>query len=205
MRRVLFSADNFFEPQETGEIEILQNIIYKTNRLEVTYENFNHIIPSYGYSIKEINRFKIHASYLEQNNIPAGSWLGNLKRKFISHSMNGKSDFENIDFSDIIKQCNEKNKDVSITKKDILTKIISKQHGDKIVFITDVRPLYSNIKKAIRLAKNANLLYLESTFQDQDKNRAIERGHLYNRVSRFIAEKSNAETFIPIHISPIYK
>jgi ribonuclease Z len=73
--------------------------------------------------------------------------------------------------------------------------------GRKIVYSGDTGPSEALVK----LAKHADLLIHESTFEDAMKERAIEDKHSTPSISAEIAQKAGVKRLILTHISARYK
>lgn len=74
--------------------------------------------------------------------------------------------------------------------------------GIKVSFVTDTRP----IKDIIKFIDNSDLLVCEGMYGDDcDLDRAIKNKHMTFRESAIIAKKSNVETMVLTHFSPIIK
>ncbi|GAA0712979.1 ribonuclease Z [Paraclostridium ghonii] len=74
--------------------------------------------------------------------------------------------------------------------------------GIKVSFVTDTRP----IKDIIKFVDNSDLLVCEGMYGDDcDLDRAIKNKHMTFRESAIIAKKSNVETMVLTHFSPIIK
>ena len=73
--------------------------------------------------------------------------------------------------------------------------------GINIVYATDTRPC----KSVINLAKNANVLIHDCTFEDSHKNKALEYGHSTASQAANIAEKASAKRLVLVHISAMYE
>jgi len=76
-----------------------------------------------------------------------------------------------------------------------------KRPGSKIVYATDTKPCES----VTNLAKNADVLIHDSTFDEDRKEKAEEYGHSTASQAANVAKKSNATKLVLIHISAIYE
>ncbi len=76
-----------------------------------------------------------------------------------------------------------------------------KRPGSKIVYATDTKPCES----VTSLAKNADVLIHDSTFDEDRKEKADEYGHSTSSQAASVAKKSNSNKLILIHISAMYE
>lgn len=73
--------------------------------------------------------------------------------------------------------------------------------GKKITVILDTRPCNS----LLPLAQEADLLILEATYLEQDKEKAEEYFHMTVKEAAFLANRANAKKLVLLHFSPRYK
>ncbi|MDP3918882.1 MAG: ribonuclease Z [Nanoarchaeota archaeon] len=96
----------------------------------------------------------------------------------------------------------QEGKDITHNGKKILaSKATVKVLGKKIVFITDTVMCNNTVK----LAKNADLLFCEATFIEEEKNKAKEFLHLTAKQAATIAKKAKAQKLVLYHFSQRYK
>lgn len=57
----------------------------------------------------------------------------------------------------------------------------------------------------IALARDADLLFIESTFLDEHRERALEKRHLTAKQAGELVRAASAKQVIPFHFSPIYR
>lgn len=96
----------------------------------------------------------------------------------------------------------QQGKDIALNGKKILAKNVTyKEKGRKVTFILDTK-INEN---AIKLAKESNVLITESTFSDEEKEKAHEYMHLTASEAATIAKKSNSDQLILTHISQRYE
>jgi ribonuclease Z len=107
----------------------------------------------------------------------------------------------NLPNSPILKQLQE-GKNIIYNNKKIKAKNVTyKEEQRKITFVLDTEK-NSNIKK---IAKNSNLLIIESTYSDKDKITAKEHKHLTAKQAAEIAKSSKVKKLILTHLSEKYE
>jgi ribonuclease Z len=79
------------------------------------------------------------------------------------------------------------------------------QFNHPVGVVTDAVYHAENARKITALALDADLLFIESTFLDEHKERALEKRHLTARQAGELARAANAKQVVPFHFSPIYR
>lgn len=93
-------------------------------------------------------------------------------------------------------------KDIIIDKKKIKSKEVTYiEKGKKLTIILDTLPT----PKLTNLAKNSNLLICESSFADQESDKARDYKHLTAKQAAQIAKESKSEKLVLTHISQRYE
>lgn len=93
-------------------------------------------------------------------------------------------------------------KNITYKGKKIKAKSVTyKEKGKKLTFILDT----GTNTKAIKLAKNSDLLITESSFSEKEAKKAKEYKHLTSKDAATIAKKSKSKKLILTHISQRYE
>jgi ribonuclease Z len=77
--------------------------------------------------------------------------------------------------------------------------------GRKLAYVVDCCFTDANVEKIIRLAKDADVLFIEATFLDADAAIAKARHHLTARQAGTIARLAGAKRLVTLHYSPRYR
>jgi ribonuclease Z len=70
--------------------------------------------------------------------------------------------------------------------------------------VTDVADTAANRAAIVRLARNADLLFIEAAFAEADAALAAERAHLTTAAAGSIAREAGVRRIEPFHFSPRY-
>jgi ribonuclease Z len=92
-----------------------------------------------------------------------------------------------------------------ITVGELRRDIVRLVPGQKIAYVTDAVYHAQNARKIVALAQDADILFIETTFLDEHKDRAQEKRHLTARQAGELARAANVGQVIPFHFSPIYR
>ena len=77
--------------------------------------------------------------------------------------------------------------------------------GRKIAYVVDCSFTDANIEKIVRLAKDADILFIEATFVEADAALAKARRHLTARQAGTLARLAGVKRLVTLHHSPRYK
>jgi ribonuclease Z len=131
--------------------------------------------------------------------LPVGPWLNRFKSA-IYRKKDPKGDFF-VTWEKKGRIVREK----KFVLGDLVDKIAKITPGQKITYVTDVVASPDNSTKIVRLAKGANLLFIEGAFLDSDKEMARKKYHLTAREAGKLAARAGVNHFRIFHFSPRYK
>jgi len=197
MRRVAFACRDGFKPG-LAETVPCAGTIDSNPHYTVKALHLDHLITSLAFSIEERFHININKDRLKRLGLPIGPWLRELKQclweekpdtfivKIYAHDQPGKE----------ISQ---------LPLGDLKREIVSRTEGQKIVYVSDCRGTDDNLRKIIRFAMNADILFCEGSFRGQDRAKAEERGHLTAEQAGVIARQARVKALQIYHFSPRYE
>lgn len=156
-------------------IEIGSEIVEKTEDYIIKSQEVNHFVPCLAYSIEELKKPRFLREKAIELGVPVGPDFGKLH--------NGK--------------------EVEIDGKIIKPEQVlgPPRKGRKITYSGDTTPC----EEMVELAKDSTLLIHESTYIDEDKDKAEENYHSTSSDAARIAKQSNSKRLILTHISTRYQ
>ncbi len=186
IRKAVFSAANSFRCMNRGS-EPFNGILLKESFFSVMSTVLDHQIPCLAFSLEEDFHINIDKSRLVNMNLPVGPWLGDLKRAIREKRTNSKFSIEKEvyaypDVHDVAR----------ITR------------GQKISYVVDAVGNKDNMDKIISLVRGSDVLYIETFFLDEDRDRACERYHLTAKEAGIIAREAGVRRFEALHFSSKY-
>ncbi|MBI4844739.1 MAG: MBL fold metallo-hydrolase [Nitrospirae bacterium] len=181
-----FRSQNRFLREGLGS-KPFEGVVMRGPFFNVSAVILDHIIPCLAYSIKEDFHINIDRAKLDRHGIPVGPWLNKLKDAIRNNDKEALFKVEGKELS-----FDEAREFVIITE------------GQKISYVVDALGSDENIQKIIKLAKGSDMLFIETYFLDEDKDRAKKSCHLTAREAGRIAREAGAGRFVPLHFSPKY-
>ena len=155
-------------------IEIDSGIVEKTDEYVITAQSVHHNVPCLAYSIEELKKPRFLRQKAIELGVPVGPAFGKL----------------------------HKGEEVEIEGKIIKPEQVlgPPRKGNKITYSGDSAPC----EEMIEIAKDSTLLIHESTYIQEDKDKAEENFHSTSMDAATIAKMSNSKQLVLTHISTRY-
>ncbi len=186
VRKAVFKAENSFAREEQGTTPFC-GILLKESLYTVRAVSLDHQIPCLAFSLEEDYHINIDKAILNTRGLTVGPWIRQLKTAIRENKEDSVFTIEGRTYS-----YPEIRGVASITR------------GQKLSYVVDAVGSEENIRKIAGLAKGADVLYIETYFLDEDKDRARDRFHLTAREAGRIAREAGVRRLEPIHFSPRY-
>lgn len=160
--------------------------------------HLDHKIPCLAFSLAEVQRINIDPERLKHLGLSPGPWLTEFKRLIRA----GASDDTMIRAS-LGDAAGGRVRELALG--DLRDKIVTITRGQRIAYVTDALYSNENRQKISALAQDADILFCEAVYLEQDRDRATERHHLTARQAGLLAREANAKELVLFHFSPRYQ
>ena len=195
LKEILLVCRKKFTPQyPPKKLAIPEDcLIHRDEQFIIKAIALDHKIPSMAYFLKERFHLSVNKEKLKELGFAAGPWLTNLK----------DSVYTNKSYNYTIKvpvKGNIIEHESGYLKKEIL----KTTPGQKIGYIVDCDYTPENQKKIIAFMNGVDVLYIESSFLDKDKERARETAHLTAKEAGELARAAGVKKLQVFHFSPKY-
>jgi ribonuclease Z len=151
----------------------------------------DHGIPCLAFAFEEKLRVNVWRDGLRKLGLPVGPWLREAKRAV----RQGAPDDTEVWVHD----------GRVISLGELKTHALRTACGQKIAYVVDLTYSERNVEKVIELVKDADQLFIEAPFLDEDAIIAAERKHLTARQAGDIAKRASVRRLIPFHFSARYR
>ncbi|MBW2257488.1 MAG: MBL fold metallo-hydrolase [Deltaproteobacteria bacterium] len=172
-----------------GEEALVDGVVHRAEDLVVRAAVLDHGIPVLAWLVEESPRLAVRPDVLRDIGVPAGPWLGQLKRLLAAGER------------DTTVQLPDGTEEPAGTLGDRLTLQVP---GRRLAYATDMADSPENREVLVRLARGADLLVCEAAFLEADAARARETGHLTTRACAEIAAAAGVGLLVPFHFSHRY-
>jgi ribonuclease Z len=186
VKRAVFRAEDAFRREDAAALPF-HGTLLENSFFRVSAAILDHQIPCLAFSIEEDYHINIDRDRLNRMGLPVGPWLKDLKTAIRENMVERIFTIEGRKF--LLSEL----KDVAnITR------------GQKISYVVDALGSDENILKIIQLARGSDVLFIETYFLDEDKDRAKDRYHLTAKEAGRIAREAKVGRIEVIHFSPRY-
>ncbi len=194
--RKAYTLQNGFLSQMAPEKKAFSGRLLDENAFSVSAVTLDHMIPCLGFTVQEHFHVNIKKSNLASLGLTVGPWLKAFKTA-LYEQQSPDTLFEVV----IDKDSGEKQ---TFTLGALSGKIALITRGQKIAYITDIGYSRENVEKVKALAHQADHLYIEAAFSENEKDIAAAKYHLTARQAGEIAGLAKVKRFTLFHFSPRY-
>jgi ribonuclease Z len=186
---------NGFAVEPAGAALVADGVLVREPAFRVAAAALDHGTPCLGFAVEEEAHVNVWKSRLAEQGLPVGPWLRELKRAVV----------ENEDDDYAIAVAPPSNAaDGRAVRLGELRSAVTVTPGQKIAYVTDVTDSAANRREIIRLARNADLLFIEAAFARADAALAAQRAHLTTAAAGAIAREAAVRKVEPFHFSSRY-
>ena len=157
----------------------------------------DHDITCLAFALEEKTHVNVWKNRLAEMDLQTGPWLNELKRAV----MQGAPD-------DTPVRAWWRDRDGLHEQHHLLgelkARVLELVPGEKLCYATDVLHSAENERRLAALAADADQLYIECVFLDEDADHAARKFHLTARQAGRIARAARARLVVPFHFSPRY-
>lgn len=194
----VYECKERFRPNGSVEEEAFAGILYREPSFHVEAVLLDHRIPCLGLSLIENFYVNIIKEGLRKLGLTVGPWINRFKKAL----------YEEEPLDSTFRVTWEEGGSVVREKRFVLGDLVKEialiSPGQKITYITDVIRSRDNEEKIIRLAREADHLFIEAAFMYEDREAARIKHHLTAREAGELARKAKVKNVTLFHFSPRY-
>ena len=156
----------------------------------------DHRTPCLGFALEEKTHVNVRQNRVVEMGLKTGPWLAELKHA----ALEGRPDDAPIRAWWREAQ--------GVTERILpfgeLKSALQFVPGQKLCYVTDVVFHAANFGRIVELVRDADVLFIETVFLEDDGAHAAGKQHLTARQAGTIARAAGARTVVPFHFSPRY-
>jgi ribonuclease Z len=198
VRRACFRCKSAFKREEADETTVPDGILRDEDEFRVRGVFLDHQTPVLAFALEEKQHINVWKNRLEELGLPTGPWLNELKRAVRAQAPDDRlfpvrwrdrhGDHERL-----------------FPLGQLRHEVLRFVPGQKIAYVTDAVYHEANAARIAALARDADILFIEAPFLDEDAERARNRYHLTARQAGLLARAAGAKAVVPFHFSPMYE
>jgi ribonuclease Z len=193
-----FTGRLAFERSEAESIRSDIGILLLQPAFQVRATTIDHGIPVLAFALEERAHINIWRNKVEAMGLEVGPWLGTFKQAILA----GSPENTHIDVAWIDPHMQQpRSLPLGTLKKEIMRVTA----GRKIAYVVDCAFTDANADRIISLAKDADILFIEAAFLDEDRTRAADRRQLTARQAGKLARLANVKRLVTLHYSSRYQ
>jgi ribonuclease Z len=195
-RTAQFRLKSAFSEEPVADGRVVEGVLHSEPTFRVTAAILEHRTPCLGFALEEAAHINVWKNRLADLGLPVGPWLHDLKRAV----MENQPDDHRIQI--VPAALKSVVREMSLGA---LRGAVTITPGQKIAYVTDVADTPANRASIVKLARNADILFIEAAFAAADAALAAERSHLTTAAAGEIAREAGVRRIEPFHFSRRYE
>jgi len=159
--------------------------------------HLDHKIPSLAFRFEEKAHVNVWKNRLVELGLPTGPWLKDLKAAVLK----GEPD----DTAFRVRWSDRHGPHERLYRLgELKAEVIRVVRGQHVAYVVDAAPTDENAERIVALAKDADVLYIETPFLEQHADRARATSHLTAALAGRLAREAGVGRMVPFHFSARY-
>ena len=197
LRSAEFSGADSFHRRDIPSVRCKNGLLVDEPTFTVHAAILEHGIPVLAFALEERARINIWRNRVEAMGLVIGPWLGVFKDAIVSGAA------EDTPIAVVWAEDGE-SRPTHLPLGQLKSQIMKTTKGRKIGYVVDAAFTEENAAAIVSLVKDAEILFIESPFLDEDAERAAARNHLTARQAGTLAARAEVKQFRTFHYSPRY-
>jgi len=188
-----------FRPEEGEVTDRFDGLLVEERLFSVRTDLLDHGIPCLAFRFEEKTRINFKRNVLEEMGLPTGPWLMDLRQRILE----GDPDDEPVRawWKDGEGVTAERILPLGLFRE----RAVKKSPGMVISYVTDATFTDGNVRRIVSLAEGSDLLFIEATFLQAERDKAFLKRHLTACQAGWLARRAGAKRMVLFHFSPKYR
>jgi ribonuclease Z len=174
----------------------VEGVLVEEEGFRVRTVFLDHDVPVLAFALEEPTHVNVWKNRLGEMGLEVGPWLKALKRAVLAAAPDDTPIRASWRTG-----AGEAERTLPLGALKAALEIVP---GSRIAYVTDVVHEEENARRIAALARDVDLLFIESVFLDEDADHAARKYHLTAKQAGLIARAAGARHVIPFHFSPRY-
>lgn len=189
-----FHTKDSFRRKEVAPPAAPRGVLLDEEAFCVKAAMLDHGIPCLAFALEEKLHINVWKNRLEGLGLSVGPWLNRLKQA-VRHGEPDEMLFA-------VEGDGQEAKKIPLGR--LKTEILHIAAGEKLVYVVDTAYHEENAARIVALARDADQLFIEAVFLEEDAAIAARKHHLTAAQAGSLARRAGVKRFIPFHFSPRY-
>ena len=195
-RAARFGTRTGFAREPLADGSVADGVLADEPAFRVRYATLDHRTPCLAFALEEKTHVNVWKNRLEEMGLKVGPWVAELKAAALA----GASDDAPLR-AWWREAGGVRERTLAFGE---LKHALDFVPGQKICYVTDVVYHEANVARIVALARDADLLFIESVFLEAEAAHAALKQHLTARQAGTIVRLAQARSVVPFHFSPRY-
>lgn len=193
-RRAEFHNRTAFRREHERSVDVTNDVLLEEPRFRVRFARLDHRIDSLAFAIEEAEQANVLKVRLEEQGLTVGPWLKELKNAVLSGASGElRLPAETLSGATV---------ELPLSQLRLAVRVA---RGRKLAYVTDCAGHEANGERITALARDADVLYIETPFLDEDRDDAARKFHLTARRAGELARLAGVRRVVPFHFSARYE
>jgi ribonuclease Z len=198
MRVARFESRRRFAREALAERTVSDGVLLAEPQFRLRAQFLDHRTPCLAFAFEECVHVNVWKNGLAELGLPTGPWLKGLKAALLEDAPDDRP--IRASWRDR-RGAHER----VLTLGELRARVVRLTRGQKICYVTDAAYTPENQERICKLAAEADLLFIEAAFLDQDADLAQNRSHLTARQAGTLGREARVSAVVPFHFSPRYE
>ncbi len=192
-----FHLTDGFTAHDRGTIALKDGCVFADDMVAVHAAVLDHRIPCLAYAVTEKAHVNVHRNRLEEIGLVVGPWLSELKSALAADRPD--------DTPITVARQPGRPGAATLALGQLRQDVVHVTAGQKIGYVVDSAYNPRNAERIIDLVRDADTLFIETAFLEEDADLGRDRFHLTARQAGVLAARAGVRRLEPFHLSARYE
>lgn len=193
-----FHSRDAFLRRSVAPPDLPPGVLLDEEDFQIRGTMLDHGIASLAFAFAEKLRVNVWKERLDRMGLAVGPWLDEAKRAV----RRGDPDDTPIK---ALRKGKAEPQAARVSVGDLKADAFRVGPGETFAYVVDTSYHEKNAARIVELARNADTLFIEAVFLDEDKEIAARKRHLTAAQAGSVARRAGVKRLVPFHFSPRYR
>jgi ribonuclease Z len=174
-----------------------KGIVAEDEEFRIRTVTLDHRTPCLAFALEQRLRINVWSDRLERMGLSVGPWLNDLKAAV------RRGEPDDTPFLVWWLEAGQRH-ERTVLLGELKAEVLRLAPGQKLAYVTDASYSPANAERIIALAQDADELFIEAPFLDEDAEIAARKCHLTAAQAGSLARHARVKKVVPFHFSPRY-